>query len=114
MDDTRVREILRDVKILAQAYRRVTGKPLGTTGEIAEYEAAQILKLELTPARQAGYVAIERRNGTTRRLQIKGRCVQPNGKRSQRLGRTLDAPDTNQGSRQLLGVEQRKLAVNRR
>ena len=83
----RVMEILHKAKKLAQEYRDITGKPLGITGEVAEYEVARILKVELTPARQAGYDAIKRYNGSTRKLQIKGRCVLDNSKRSQRVGR---------------------------
>lgn len=78
--------VLRDAKALAQKYRALTGKPLGITGEVAEYEAARILGLELTAARQSGYDAIEQYNGSTRRLQIKGRCLLPNCKPGQRLG----------------------------
>lgn len=78
--------VLKNAKALAQEYRALTGKPLGVTGEIAEYEAARLLHLELTPARQAGYDATEERNGLSRRLQIKGRCLLPNCKPSQRLG----------------------------
>ena len=40
----------------------------------------------ITPARQAGYDALERVAGATRRLQIKGRCLLPGCKPSQRLG----------------------------
>jgi hypothetical protein len=64
----------------------LTGKPLGVTGEVAEYEAARILGIELTPARHAGYDAIESRNGLEIRLQIKRRCLQENCKPGQRLG----------------------------
>jgi len=78
--------ILRDAKRLAREYRRLTGKPLGITGEVAEYEAARILGVKLTPARQAGYDAVERTHGKTRRLQIKGRCLPDNCKPGQRLG----------------------------
>jgi len=81
-----VMAILKEAKRLAQQYRAVTGKPLGITGEVAEYEAARILGVELTPARQAGYDAVEHRNGKTRRLQIKGRCLLPGCKPGQRLG----------------------------
>lgn len=84
--DEEVLEILREAKKLAQRYRVATGKPLGITGEVAEYEAAQILNVELTPARQAGYDAVEKANGGVRRLQIKGRCLLPNCKPGQRLG----------------------------
>jgi len=83
----RVLEILQQVKKLAQQYRALTGKPLGVTGEVAEYEAARLLGLELKAARNQGYDAVERTNGVTRRLQIKGRCLQPRSKPGQRLGR---------------------------
>jgi hypothetical protein len=79
-------KILRDAKRLARRYRAVTGKPLGITGEVAEYEAARILGVRLTPARNAGYDATEKANGRTRRLQIKGRCLLPECKPGQRLG----------------------------
>lgn len=85
-DDDRILSILRDAKRLAQEYRELTGKPLGITGEVAEYEAARILDVRLTPARQDGYDAIETRNGKEWRLQIKGRCLLNQCKRSQQLG----------------------------
>jgi hypothetical protein len=83
----RLLEILQQVKRLAQEYRALTGKPLGVTGEVAEYEAARLLGLELTAARHEGYDAVERANGVSRKLQIKGRCLQPQSKPGQRLGR---------------------------
>ncbi len=81
-----VLELLRQAKVLAQRYRALTGKPLGITGEVAEYEAARILGVQLTPARQAGYDAIERVDGVERRLQIKGRCILRGAKKSQQTG----------------------------
>lgn len=77
-------DILAEAKKLAQEYHALTGKPLGVTGEVAEYEAARILGLELTPARQAGYDAVRPLDG--RRFQIKGRCILPRSKPGQRLG----------------------------
>jgi hypothetical protein len=50
MGNDRVLAILRQAKTLARDYYRLTGKPLGVTGEVAEYEAAHILRIELTPA----------------------------------------------------------------
>jgi hypothetical protein len=95
-DNDRVLQILSDAKKLAQEYRGLTGKPLGTTGEVAEYEAARLLGLQLTAARQAGYDALEESDGKTRQLQIKGRCVLPGCKPGQRVGaidisKTFDA-----------------------
>jgi hypothetical protein len=80
-------ELLAEAKRLAQEYRALTGKPLGITGEVAEFEAARILKLELSAARQTGYDAIEMVNGAPRTLQIKGRCLLPGCKPGQRLSR---------------------------
>jgi hypothetical protein len=85
-ENTRIMEILGEAKKLAQEYYALTMKPLGITGEVAEYEAARILGVELTPARQAGYDAIERSEKSVRHLQIKGRCLLPNCKPGQRLG----------------------------
>lgn len=58
-DSERVFELLREAKKLAQEYYLITGKPLGITGEVAEYEAARLLGLELSAARQSGYDALE-------------------------------------------------------
>lgn len=84
IDNDRVLEILSEAKALAREYRVLTGKPLGITGEVAEYEAARLLGLELTPARTAGYDAIRLTDG--RRFQIKGRCILAGRKLGQRLG----------------------------
>jgi hypothetical protein len=68
--ETRVREILATVKPLAAEYYRLTGKPLGVTGEVAEYVAAEILGLKLVEARNVGYDALRGKE----RIQIKGRA----------------------------------------
>jgi hypothetical protein len=86
MNQDRIMEILCDAKKLAQEYRSMTGKPLGITGEVAEYEAARILGVQLTPARQAGFDATEQTSAGVRRLQIKGRCLLTGCKPGQRLG----------------------------
>ena len=74
--------ILGEIKRLAKKYMELTGKPLGVTGEIAEYEAARILGLGLANARQDGYDAVSAKWG---RVQIKGRCVKNNAA-GQKLG----------------------------
>ena len=43
-------EILRQAKRLAQEYYWVTGKPLGVTGEVAEYECARLLRHRTSPS----------------------------------------------------------------
>ncbi len=82
-----IAEVLADAKSLARKYRKLTGKPLGITGEVAEFSAAQILGLELAGARQSGYDAIRKENGKITKIQIKGRCIPANAKPGQRLGR---------------------------
>jgi hypothetical protein len=79
----RLMEILCQTKLLAREYRQLTGKPLGVTGEVAEYEAARILNLQLSSARQAGYDALDTANDIIRRLQVKGRCILESSKPNQ-------------------------------
>jgi hypothetical protein len=83
----RVREILAAVKPLAAEYYRLTNKPLGVTGEVAEYIAAEKLNLTLVPPRTEGYDAIRRTASGEERIQIKGRAFGEDSKPSQRLGK---------------------------
>lgn len=82
----RIVAILSSVKALAREYYDLTGRPLGVTGEVAEFEAHRLLGVELSPVRQAGYDATERVGDVSRRLQIKGRCLQPSRDRSPHTG----------------------------
>lgn len=82
----RVREILAVVKPLAAEYYRLTGKPLGVTGEVAEYVAAATLGLELAPPRTHGYDAVRQTSEGLQRIQIKGRAFGEDAKPGQRLG----------------------------
>ena len=76
-------QIITEAKKLAIRYRRLTGRPLGITGEVAEYEAARLLDLRLAVVRQEGFDAV-RKDGT--RVQIKGRCILDKSSRGQQLG----------------------------
>ena len=83
----RLVELLGEAKRLAKEYRELTGRPLGVTGEVAEYEAARLLEIELSAVRQSGYDAVRKTPaGRTQRLQIKGRCILPGSKPGQRVG----------------------------
>ena len=79
----RVREILAETKRLAVEYYRITGKPLGVTGEVAEYVAAGTLGLKLAPPRTTGYAALRGRE----RIQIKGRAHGKKTNAGQKMGR---------------------------
>jgi hypothetical protein len=76
--------LISQAKILAKDYRSLTGRPLGITGEVAEYEAARLLKLDLATVRQAGYDAV--RKSDRAKIQIKGRCLITKNP-GQRIGR---------------------------
>jgi len=82
-----VLDTLQQVKVLAKKYQTLTGKPLGVTGEVAEFEAARILGLTLAPARQAGYDATETLlDGSVKQIQIKGRALPRKYAPGQRIG----------------------------
>jgi hypothetical protein len=83
----RVRDILATVKPLAAEYYRLTGKPLGVTGEVAEFVAAEVLGLELAMARTAGYDAIRHGTDGPVYIQIKGRAYSDGTTPAQRIGR---------------------------
>lgn len=88
----RVAEILASIKPLAAEYYCLTGKPLGVTGEVAEFVAAERLGLELADARTAGYDAVRNGPDGPVYIQIKGRAYGEGAKPGQRLGRIkLDA-----------------------
>jgi len=85
--NAQVREILAAVKPLAAKYYRLTGKPLGVTGEVAEYVAAEILGLTLADARTPGYDAIRQTPTGEERIQIKGRAYGEDAKPGQKMSR---------------------------
>lgn len=70
----RVGALLEQAKALARDYKLATGRPLGITGEVAEYEAVRLLGLDICDVRQAGYDATCE-VGPHRRIQIKGRSL---------------------------------------
>src|SRR6266446_5905299 len=79
--------LLGEAKRLAKQYYQLTRRPLGVTGEVAEYEAIRLLHLQHAPVRQPGYDAEGQvRNGRRERLQIKGRCLSGKTKPGARIG----------------------------
>lgn len=76
--------VLKAAKRAAVSYYRLTGKPLGITGEIGEYFAAKHLGLKLADARTRGFDAYGKDG---RLIQIKSRSI-PRSKRlsGQRIG----------------------------
>jgi|SRR5690606_15624317 len=83
--EVEIEELLVQAKELAKKYRRLTGRPLGITGEVAEFSAAKLLGLKLAPARQSGFDAVREEDGAQVRVQIKGRCLATGAKPGQRV-----------------------------
>ena len=83
-DIQKIGSVLERARQAAIDYYRITGKPLGITGEYGEYIVAERLELELAQARTAGYDATDKAG---RRIQIKARSI-PSDKKlvGQRLG----------------------------
>ena len=73
--DSEIKDLLNKAKELAKKYKNLTGKPLGITGEIAEFIAADLFNLELAEARQSGYDGVYYVNGNEIKVQIKGRSL---------------------------------------
>lgn len=72
-------------KQLARDYKRATGRPLGITGEVAEYEAIRLMQLDVCEVRQAGFDATCSHRAY-QRVQIKGRSLLE-GSTTGRLGK---------------------------
>jgi hypothetical protein len=84
-------DLLEEARRIGTAYYRLTGKPLGITGEVGEYEVARIMGLTLLDARSPGYDAI---GADGRRVQIKARMFAPGrALGGQRLGRIKSASE---------------------
>jgi hypothetical protein len=78
--------IIRQAKTLARKYYTLTGRPLGVTGEVGEYEACRLLGLRLADVRETGFDASRYVGTRRRRYQIKTRCLLPGCKPGQRMG----------------------------
>lgn len=87
VDLHRIEKVIQKAKIVAREYGDITGKPLGITGEVSEFEAARILGLRLSAARQAGYDAVSQDGDSVKKIQIKGRRLVNKSRLSQRVGR---------------------------
>ncbi len=81
-------KLILQARRLASDYRKTMGKPLaGISSEIAEFDAARLLGLELCPQpREGGYDAVGTGEREGKRIQIKGRAIFDERKSGQRIG----------------------------
>ncbi|RMG28473.1 MAG: hypothetical protein D6721_08380 [Gammaproteobacteria bacterium] len=76
-----------EARRLAAEYRRATGKPLpGISGEIAGYDAARLLDLELVRDPSVAWDAVGRGRRAGRRIQIKSRVIFDERRSDHRIG----------------------------
>lgn len=82
-----VDKLIFEARKLAIEFRRTTGKPLpGISAEIANYDAARYLNLDLCKQNTVGYDAVGKGNREGARIQIKGRIIFDENKAGQRIG----------------------------
>lgn len=81
-------KLIAETRRLARDYRNATGKPLGgVSGEIAQFDACQLLDLEPVASGSAGgFDAIGRGRRAGKRIQIKARTIFDESKSGQRVG----------------------------
>ncbi len=63
-------------KRAAAKYYVLNERPLGITGEVAEFEAIRILKLQQCGPRQKGHDALMKTSRNIEKVQIKGKVIQ--------------------------------------
>jgi len=80
-------KLVSEARRLAAEYRRATGQPLGISGEIAEFDAAKLLSLDIITPKPGGYDAMGKiGNRKDKRIQIKGRVMFEDSKGRARIG----------------------------
>lgn len=80
-------KLITEARRLAAEFRKTTGKPLGISTEIAEFDAARLLNLDLIPEKPGGYDAVGKSGSRKdKRVQIKGRAIFDETKGGQRIG----------------------------
>lgn len=82
-----VDKLMAQTRKLAADYRRATGQPLPVTAEIANYDVARLLDLEVIQPPPGGYDAIGLSGQwKDKKVQIKGRAIFDEKKSGQRIG----------------------------
>lgn len=82
-----IAELMNQTRRLAKEYRQAMGRPLAVSNELAVYDAARLLNLDIVDEAEVGYDAVGRegdRDG--KRYQIKARAIFDESKSGQRIG----------------------------
>ncbi len=79
-------KLMHETRQLAARYRKATGLSLPVTGEIARYDVAKALDLQLMDDLTLGYDALTQHTQTAERILIKGRVIFENSKSTPRIG----------------------------
>lgn len=75
MDLYSLDKLMHETRQLAARYRQTTGTTLPVTGEIARFDAAKALNLQLLDTHQSAYDAIGQGSRQDQRIIIKGRAL---------------------------------------
>ncbi len=79
-------KLIAETRRLAAEFRRATGQVLPVTGEIARFDAARLLGLELLENRSGGVDALGHGPREGLKIQIKGRLITDESRGGQRIG----------------------------
>jgi hypothetical protein len=86
MDLYSIDKLMHETRQLAAKYRQATGSTLAVTGEIARFDVAKTLNLDLIEDMTLGHDAIGTGNREGLRILIKGRVIFEDSKSSPRIG----------------------------
>ena len=86
MDLYSIDKLMHETRQLAAKYHKTTGNTLPVTGEIARFDVAKALNLQLIDDQTLGYDAVGEVEGKEVRLLIKGRVIFESTRSSPRIG----------------------------
>ena len=86
MDLYSIDKLMHETRQLAARYHQTTGNTLPVTGEIARFDVAKALNLQLIDDQTLGYDALGETEGKKIRILIKGRVIFENSRSSPRIG----------------------------
>lgn len=86
MDLYSLEKLIPEARKLAAEYRKTTGQSLGVSVEIALYDVASLMSLELVEPGTKGYDAVGTGEREGQRILIKGRAIFDESKQGQRIG----------------------------